>query len=164
MTSTGTSTRSSSDTLPRWDLSSVFPNLDSREFGAATEGLGADLDRLAELYDRRGVRDGQRATPTAADLSAFDEVVAATNDVLDQARTLRAYLSGLLSTDARDDRAATVFSRLQATLAGLQKLSGRFEAWVARFGVDALISGSEVAADHVHALQQAAVSATPSDV
>jgi hypothetical protein len=42
MTSMGTNTPSSTETLPRWDLTTVFPNLDSSEFGAATEGLGAD--------------------------------------------------------------------------------------------------------------------------
>jgi oligoendopeptidase F len=148
-----------SDTLPRWDMSGLFPGIDSRELSAASEALGADLDRLVGLYDQHGVRAGEPATATPAELAAFDEVVTATNQLLDQVRVVTAYLSALVSTDARDDRAATLQSRLQSQLAALQKLTGRFEGWVARFGPDGLIGASQVAADHAHALQMAAVSA-----
>src|SRR3954463_4756655 len=117
--------------LPRWDLSGFFPSLDSREFAASTEALGADLARLTALYDRHDVRTGERAAPTPGDAAAFDEVVTAPNSLLEAVRTLAAYVSGLLSTDAGDARAATVQSQLQAELAGLQKLITRFEAWVA---------------------------------
>lgn len=43
------------DVLPRWDLSDVFPSLDSREFSAATEAFGADIARLGALYERLDV-------------------------------------------------------------------------------------------------------------
>jgi oligoendopeptidase F len=141
--------------LPRWDLSDLFPSLDSREFAASTEALGADLARLTALYDRHDVRTGPAAAPTPGDVVAFDEVVTATNSLLESVRTLAAYVGGLVATDAGDDRAATVQSRLQAELAGLQKLTTRFEAWVARFGADALIEATPVAADHAYALEQA---------
>ncbi|HEY2300876.1 MAG TPA: hypothetical protein VGH66_03235, partial [Acidimicrobiales bacterium] len=141
--------------LPRWDLSGLFPSLDSREFTASTEALGADLARLTALYDRHDVRAGAPSDPTPADVAAFDEVVHATNALLDQVRTLSAYVAALVSTDAGNDQAATVQSRLQAELAGLQKLTTRFEAWVARFGAEALVEATPVAADHAHALEQA---------
>ena len=75
---------------------------------------------------RHDVRAGERADPTPADVAAFDEVVNATNDLLDQVRTLSAYVAALVSTDAGNDQAATVQSRLQAELAGLQKLTDAF--------------------------------------
>ncbi|HLY84148.1 MAG TPA: M3 family oligoendopeptidase [Acidimicrobiales bacterium] len=148
------------DAAPRWDMTTVFPSPGSREFAAAHEALGADLDRLTGLYDRHAIRGGEAGVPTAADLAAFDEVITATNTLLEQARTLNAYLSALFSADARDDEASTLYSQLQAKLAGLQKLTTRFEAWVARFGPDALTAASQVAADHAYALQRAVVSAS----
>ena len=103
---------------------------------------------------------GDPAVPTAADLAAFDEVVTATNDVLDQARTLRRLPVGAARAPTPATTGPpTLHSQLQAKLAGLQKLTARFEAWVARFGADALARASEVAADHAHALRQAVVSA-----
>jgi oligoendopeptidase F len=147
------------ENVPRWDMSGVFQSLDSREFAAAQEALDADLERLTNLYDQHDVRHGEPGSPTADQLAAFDEIVAATNALLEQVRTLSAYLSAFVTTDARNDQAATLYSQLQARLAGLQKLTTRFEAWVARFGADALIGSSQVAADHAHALHQASISA-----
>jgi oligoendopeptidase F len=147
------------DNLPHWDMSGVFPGIDSQEFTSARDRIDADLDRLVALYDRHDVRGGDRVTPDAQDLAAFDEVITATNDLLRAARTVTAYLLALVDTDARDDLAASRYSQMQAKLAGLQKLTARFEAWVARIGPDALITASPVAADHAHALRQAAVSA-----
>jgi oligoendopeptidase F len=140
-------------------MTGVFPGLDSPGFAAAHERLHADLQRLAALYDRRGVRDAGQAPLSSNDLAAFDEVTTATNAFLDQARTLSAYVTAFLATEAGNERAATLHSQLQVELAGLQKLTSRFEAWVARLGPSALVRGSRVAADHAHALQQAAASA-----
>jgi pepF/M3 family oligoendopeptidase len=140
-------------------MTGVFPGLDSPGFAAAHEGLKADLRRLAEVYDRHGVRGRPQASATTADLAAFDQVLTATNAVLDQVRSLSAYLTTFLSTEAGNERAATLYSQLQVELASLQKLTTRFEAWVARLGPSALTSASGVAADHAHALRQAAVSA-----
>jgi oligoendopeptidase F len=92
--------------LPRWDVSAIFPALDSPGFAAAHEALVADLDRLTALYDRHDVRGGEARPPTDADISAFDAVLTATNDLLDEVRTLNAYLYTFVSTDARDDEAA----------------------------------------------------------
>jgi oligoendopeptidase F len=144
---------------PRWDLSGLFEGIESREFAAAQEGLSAELHRLGGLYDRFEVRGGDplQALPDA--LAAFDEVVSATNTLLDEVRLIRGYLSARLSTDARDDEAARVLSQIQTQQAGLQKLTTRFEAWVGRFGADALIEASQVAADHGHAVHQAVISA-----
>src|SRR4051794_16666727 len=39
------------DEMPRWDLTPLFPGVDSRELAAAQESVGAGLTRLAALYD-----------------------------------------------------------------------------------------------------------------
>jgi oligoendopeptidase F len=147
------------DSAPRWDMTRVYPGIDSPEFTSAHESIGAELDRLVALYDRYDVRGGETGPDAPRAAAAFDEIVDATNAVLRDARTVTAYLLAFVDTDARDDRAASLYSQMQARLAGLQKLTARFEAWVARIGPDALIQASQVAADHAHALRQAAVSA-----
>src|SRR6266550_8384023 len=90
---------------PRWDVSDVFPSLESREFAAAQEAIGADLLRLVGLYDRHDVRGGEPRQPTKEDLAAFDEVTKSTNDFLEQTRILQAYVHAFITTDARDDKA-----------------------------------------------------------
>jgi pepF/M3 family oligoendopeptidase len=145
---------------PRWDVSRLFPSVESPELAAAEGALTADLDRLSDLYDQFGVRGtGPAGPPTEADVAVFEEVVTATNALLDQSRALSAYLLAIVTTEARNEMAASRYSRLQPDLARLQKLTTRFDAWVGRLGPDALIDGSPAAATHAHALRQAAVSA-----
>jgi pepF/M3 family oligoendopeptidase len=148
--------------LPRWEVASFFPSLDSRELHAAHEGVTADLARLEALYDRHDVRDGPRVAPTLADHEAVAEVLAATNTLMEQVRLVNAYLYAHVSTDARDDAASGLQSQLQQELAPLTRLTKRFEAWTARFGAEALTQGpgaTDVAAGHAFAIAKAAASA-----
>ena len=146
-------------TLPRWDVSTVFPSLTSREFAAAHEALGASVLRLRSLYDERGITTGPERRPGDRDLAALEEVIAETNAVLDAARLVNAYLNALVTTDATDDDAARLRSHVLAEQAPLDALAARLEQWVASLGAEKLIAGSPVAADHAYPLRRAASSA-----
>src|ERR1700733_9427022 len=89
--------------LPRWDMTPYFPSLQSREFAAAQERLGADVQRMGALYDHHQVRGGSPLEPTEERVDAFVEVLAATNEVLERLRLLTAYVNAFVTTDARDD-------------------------------------------------------------
>ena len=52
--------------LPRWDVTDVFPSLQSRELTAAREQLGADIVRLVNLYDEHGVGEVAPHSPSVA--------------------------------------------------------------------------------------------------
>jgi pepF/M3 family oligoendopeptidase len=139
---------------PRWDVSTYFPSLDAPEFAAAHEGLGAAIGRLGGLYDERGVRATDQP-----DLDAVDEVLAATNEVMDQLRLVSSYVHAFVSTDARDDRAQSLASELRAMAAPLSPLRTRLDAWLASFDTDALLAGSASGGDHAHVVRRAAIAA-----
>ncbi|HEX5265972.1 MAG TPA: M3 family oligoendopeptidase [Acidimicrobiales bacterium] len=145
--------------MPRWDVSEYFPSLESPEFAAAQEALGADVDRLAALYDEHDVHGGDRRTVDAAAVAAFEAVVSATNRVFESQRLLSAYVQAFVTTDARDALAASTASQLQARSARVRALFTRFEAWTAALGAERLAAASTVAADHLHPLRQAERSA-----
>ncbi|GAC1528333.1 MAG: M3 family oligoendopeptidase [Acidimicrobiales bacterium] len=145
--------------LPRWDPTSLFPALSSREFASAHERFTTSIGRLVALYDDRNVRGGLPQTPSPQDIEAVEEVLRETNDVLTQHRTLAAYLSTLVTSDARNDEAARIQSDLSARASVLQALSKRLESWVARLGADALIAAGGAAADHAYPLRRAEVAA-----
>ena len=44
------------DVLPRWSVTDLYESLDSREFRAAVEQVGADVDRVTATFDHRGIR------------------------------------------------------------------------------------------------------------
>jgi oligoendopeptidase F len=142
-------------TLPTWDLTPFFPSLDSAELAAAHEAATAGLARLAALYDERGVRRTDQP-----DIDAVDEVLAATNELLDELRLLNAYLYGFVTTDAGNDRAQALASELRARTAALAPLRIRLDAWLASFDTDRLLAASTSASDHAHVVRRAAVAAT----
>ena len=43
-----------SDELPRWDLSALFPGLDSPEFAEGFDRLLSGIDHLTHLFDEVG--------------------------------------------------------------------------------------------------------------
>lgn len=144
--------------LPRWDVSTIYPGLDSREFAAAHEQVTATIDRLVALYDEHDVRGGDRTLDDAA-VRSFETVVEATNAASEAVRTVYAYVAAHVSTDVTDEQAQAVDSRLRAQLAPMLALSSRFDAWVAALGADALAARSSVAADHAWPLRKAERSA-----
>jgi pepF/M3 family oligoendopeptidase len=141
--------------LPQWDLTPFFPSLESREFAAAHEGIGAGVARLTALYDEHGVRGGEPRDVDDAVVAAFESVLAETNELHEHLRLVGAYLNGFVTTNARDDEATALQSRLQAEVAPLRTLNTRFAAWIARLGADNLIAASPAAADHAWPLRKA---------
>ena len=141
--------------LPQWDLTPFFPSLESREFAAAHEGIGAGVARLTALYDEHDVRGGDARDVDDAAVAAFESVLAETNELHEQLRLVGAYLNGFVTTDARDDEAAALQSRLQAEVAPLRTLNTRFAAWIARLGAEKLIASSPAASDHAWPLRKA---------
>jgi len=142
-------------TLPRWDMSVVYPGLDSPEFEQGMNANVASIDDLVNLFDRHGVERNEQAMLDEATIAAVEEVIERLNEVLQDSQTLGAYISAFISTDSRDDRAQAVMSQYQQHGATLQKLGTRFTAWVGSLDVDGLIERSEIAAEHRFALLQA---------
>ena len=134
--------------LPRWDTTSLYPSLADRAVTDAQESLAAQITRLAALYDGHRVEHDEPHPPTADELAAFDEVLAATNEVADSFRVMRAYIHAFVSTDSYDDLAQSKASELEVLGATVDQLSARFTAWVAALGADALADASASAAEH----------------
>jgi len=152
-----TTTDTSAD-LPHWDVSDIFPSIGSREYASAREALGAEVARLAALYDEHNVRrvDRDPNEPLdAATVGVFDDVLEATNRTLEQVRLLTAYVSSFVTTNAADDAAQSETSTINMEQSRLNVLRSRFDAWVASLGRDALVQASASAADHEYALRRA---------
>jgi len=135
----------------RWDMSVVFPSLDSPDFADGFEDVVRGVGELRDLYDRLGVRAGGDAPA-----SAVEEAIERTNDLSSRVRTLVAYVSAFVTTDSRDETAQARMSELQVHLVELAKLGKRFEAWIGTSDLDAVLAGSEVAREHAFALRKAA--------
>lgn len=146
-----------SDPLPRWDLTPLFPAVDAPEVAAAEARLRQAARTLAGVYDSHDVGAGPPIAGVDADLAAtFEAVLAATNDVLDLFERLDAFAYGHVSTAGDDEAAQALTSRLAGVEAAVRTLRTRFDAWVGRLDVDALVAASPAAATHAWPLRKAA--------
>ena len=145
--------------LPRWDMSVVFPSLESPEFAEGFRSVVAAIDGLGALFDEVGVAAHEPAPLNDATVRSFERVVERYNAVLDEYRTLSAYIAAFVSTDSRDDAAQARQSELRQQSLKLAQLGTRFTAWIGALDVDALLSTSETARAHEWMLRKAATQA-----
>ncbi len=141
--------------LPHWDMTTVFPALDSPEFATAYDELISRLDELVALVDAKGVRKAGSSEVTDDTAVTFEDVLGRLNDIGDRSREVTSYLHSFITTQAQNDAAQAKSSELQMMLVSLAKISTRFVAWVGSLDVDALIERSQVAADHEFAVRKA---------
>lgn len=145
--------------LPHWDMSVVYPGLDSPEFERDFRAFVRALDELEGLFDE--ARIDRVETPLPPDLAAhlFDNLVPAYNALQEQAWTLGAYIYSFVTTDSRDEFAQARLSEMEKQGVRLAKLTTRLTAWAGTQDVDALIERSELARAHAYWLQRSRIAA-----
>jgi hypothetical protein len=96
--------------LPRWDLSALFPGIDSPEFAEGFNRLLSGIDDLAVLFDDVGITAASQLLTENALLVDFERVLNALNDVSGQLESMESYLYGCISTDSRNELAQARYS------------------------------------------------------
>src|SRR5689334_11022389 len=121
----------------------VYPSLESPEFAAGFQAALADIDGLAELFERYRIGAQAPGALEAATVAAFETVVERLNTVLATRQTLGAYINGFVTTNSRDDLAQARRSELDQHGVRLAQLATRFTAWIGALDVEGLIAQSE---------------------
>ena len=143
--------------LPRWDMSTVFPSLESPEFRSAFDAAVGEITQLSEMFDRLNVRRRESGAVDAGFVAAYETATVALNGLMEQLRTVGAYIACFVTTDAKDDVAESLESSLNAHAVVLDQLRTRYTAWVGTTDTRALLDASEVARDHAFAVRKAAI-------
>lgn len=99
-----------------WDLTPLFPGLESPEFQKAWEGLKGRIGELKRLLERE---------------APLSEVLAALDAFLEEATPLRAYLYARYSADTRDEAALAKLSELEILFLDFQRLRPRLTRYLA---------------------------------
>ncbi|HEY8283291.1 MAG TPA: M3 family oligoendopeptidase [Chloroflexota bacterium] len=145
----------SPSSLPRWDLVSVYPSLDSPEFSQAFAALSSSLDAVAVVLD---ALPGDPTGPAKAGpegVATFETLIGRINQIGEQVRTIGAYVYGCVSTNSRDELAQASLSRFQNLLVRVRQAQTRFVAWISTLDLDPLLAGSTMAIEHAYFLRQA---------
>jgi pepF/M3 family oligoendopeptidase len=142
--------------LPHWDMTPLFPALDSPEFEQAFAGLVDRIGAFRATFDERPLEYGDLSDGAIA---RFDEVIVELNGILEQSQTIQGYLYSFVTTEAQNDLAQTKNSELAMRTVDLAKVRTRLAAWIGSVDAEALIERSALARDHAFYVRKAAVDA-----
>lgn len=142
------------EALPHWDVSGIFPGLDSKEFEAAFSSLVSDIGDLRDLFDQNNVGGGEPVQVDDRLIALFENIASRLNSLYEDLQTIRAFIYAFVSTDSRDNLAQTKLSEFQQESILLNKLAVRLKAWIGSLDVEKLIERSKVAGDHAFAVRK----------
>ncbi len=142
--------------LPHWDMSVIFPSLDSPDFSLGFERAIAQVDALQALFDAHDIGNpGVDVHFSQETVGIFEAVLVQINETMDGITEIGSYVSSFITTDSRNDLAQSVMSRIQLQGVRLSKLGTRLTAWLGQLPAEELKAQSAVAADHAYALEKA---------
>ncbi len=150
-------TQKTIEQLPHWDMTTVYPGLDSPEFNADFEQLAEMITRL-DAYLAGTVKQASPDAPAGELAQMAGELVSRFNDALRLSGTLRAYLTGFTAVDSFNTDARRLESRFQVQAAKLDELMTRFRSWAGKVAgrLPEIFKLNETARAHSFALQEAA--------
>jgi len=144
--------------LPHWDMTTIFPAVDSPEFADAISKLVSQIEALEQQVGNLGTgnQDSAIDDPT---VSRFESIIGALNEATELAYLNEAFVYGFISTNSRDTAAQARESELRRMFSRMSKIETRLTAWVGSLDAEALIAQSPVAAEHAYLVRQAAIAA-----
>ena len=146
--------------IPHWDLSNIYPTLESTELESAVEDLRVRIKQLDQFLDKEKIsRKGE--IPSSIDQTAMlvSEYLRMMNDILALAGTIDAFLYGYISTDSFNTLAKRKESELEGITVRINQQEVLFSGWlgeVIKQGIDhtALDAASPTLKDHGFFLQE----------
>jgi pepF/M3 family oligoendopeptidase len=144
-----------SKTLPHWDMTPLFPALDSKEFTTAFDDASRLIGELRQIFDDRSIRKTSEQRIEDETIALFEDVLNRLNDLGDRLREIRGYLHAFITTEAQNDVAQARYSELQIQSVVLEKLEKRFSAWIGSLDAVELVERSSLAREHAFFLRKA---------
>lgn len=142
--------------LPRWDLESVFPSVESAEYRSVVDRMKRQIADLGAELDRVGIG----ATPGAGSAAAFPAVLRSYNDLIEHASTVMAYTYCTVDTDSRNEVAQAKVSELDQALVPLMKLESKIVSWLGTQNPAELTAASPEGEAHAYFIRKAHERAT----
>jgi pepF/M3 family oligoendopeptidase len=142
---------------PRWDLSNVYPSLESEEFKAAVDDYKKQVAALKKFFKKKLSK--ANAKTKAKDLAplvgkAIDQI----NKIQTLSATIAPFIYSYVTTDSRDKVAMKTFSEFEQASLPMNQLVTQFTAWLGNLApkLDQVIKNNKSAAAHAFMLWEAA--------
>jgi pepF/M3 family oligoendopeptidase len=144
-------------TAPRWDLTNVYPSLESKEFKAAVAEFKKQAADLGDYFVEVVRKTDVNAPPDQLGPIVSD-IVDRFNFAYELAGTIDPYIASFTTTNSRDKLAARIESEFEQAYLPLQNLNVQFKSWLGQIApaLDKSFEHGETAKAHAFMLKEAA--------
>jgi len=144
-------------TPPRWDLSNVYPGLESKEFKAAIAQVEQQIAEMETFFAEKIAVTGSE-TDSAELAKIAGEMIERFNQLAELAWTVNAYISSFVTTDSFNQLAKKLDSEFDMLMVRVQKLGVQSQAWVGKIAskIPEVVKLSAEAAAHAFYLRETA--------
>ena len=108
--------------LPHWDMTTVFPSLESKPFEEAFSAYLSEVDKAVALFQRLGIERLDTGRIDDETVRSVEEALTTLTRLSDEGMTLRAYIMSFVATDSRNTVAQARASELSMRSVVLSQL------------------------------------------
>lgn len=121
---------------PRWDLTNVYPSLDSKQFKTAIKTFKRQLDELDAFFKKAAKADSKTDPKKLGKI--LGESVERFNALFELSGTIGPFVYSYISTDSRNKEAMRILSEFEQMNVQTSMLNTRFTAWAGKLGKAAI--------------------------
>lgn len=145
----------SNDQPTRWDLSNIFPGLESEEFKQAFSDTSVVIDELVSCFQQKLAPLTPETDPEVLN-EALSEYVITLNDTITHVGKVANYIYSFISTDSYNKLATRLMSEFEQLGVRLENQDVIFKNWLSKIStkVDEIISLGGTVAEHEFALKE----------
>ena len=143
---------------PSWDLTNVYPSLESREFKNAIKKYKKMLDEQEAFFAKSLSKANAKTDPKKLG-KLLGEAVDRFNALFELSSTISPFIYSFVATDSRNKAAMRALSEFEQMSVQASMLNTKFQAWVGRLGKAALkkaVNTNPSAKAHAFALNETA--------
>jgi pepF/M3 family oligoendopeptidase len=117
---------------PRWDMTNVYPSLESKEFKSAIKKYKSMLDEMEGFYKKASKADSKADPKKLGKL--LGESVDRFNALFELSNTILPYIESFVTTDSRNKAAMRALSEFEQISVQASILNTKFQAWIGKLG------------------------------
>lgn len=142
---------------PRWDLTNVYPSLESKEFKTAVADYKKQVAALEKFFKNKLSKTNEKSK--AKELAPLvGETIERINKIQTLSSTIFPYIYSFVTTDSRDKLAMKTLSEMEQASLPMSQLLTQFTAWVGKISakLPKIITLSPSAKAHAFMLRESA--------
>jgi pepF/M3 family oligoendopeptidase len=116
----------------RWDMTNVYPSLESKEFKNAIKKYKSMLDEMEVFFKKTGKADSKTDPKKLGKL--LGESVDHFNALFELSGTIGPYIEAFVTTDSRNTTAMRALSEFEQMSVQANVLNTKFQAWIGKLG------------------------------